>query len=946
MFTGAVDVSIPIYEINADNYTLPITLNYQTSGIRPDQHPGWAGLGWSLNAGGAIVRVVNDFPDDADEVRGIDGSLNFWDLGYWFRHNLLNRTDWSSENYLRAVAQSGTMNIYDTAPDKFIFNFPGCSGCFYLNEKGEWAVRSSRKISVTMLGFNLSPFKKNLKQREFTGFGGFMLTTEDGVKYIFGLENPTLDKSKVNENCPLEYSIDIFSQHHNYWYATAWYLSKIILPNNHTIKFNYERVNYICQMYRSTYNRLTIQETGSGFWGTEIECMQSDYPRENTSYSGKLISPVYLSKITAPDSTTINFSRLRSTDREMSYPVRIFEWASSLFHGEEGFMYYVTEPGQKDISYCISQLNWQKLNTIIIQNLNNSSGSLIYEFRYGNHPTERLLLTELRKTYSYDPICSYQFEYNNPEKLPVYLTEETDHWGFNNGVKISNFGGLEELRKFADKRRPDSEKMKYGSLKKIIYPTGGYSRFEYEPHSYSKVVNSDRRSLRHLRADSIAGGLRIKKIINSDTGTSDGEYLSKEYFYTGNFLDGGNRSSGILGRDIQYLFEGYTVRSYNAADTEARMSIFSLQSILPSCENSYGTHIGYSEVVEKNANGSLSVFRFSNFDDGIFDNPPECVIQKSMTNYEPSAGKEMERGLLKSEEHYTSDLQLSYRKSITYERDMSPDTAYVRAMTGSIANFCNMGHYSYDEGAAWKIYTYSMREKSIEEYFYELNGNRYSKNSTTLAYNENKQLAEKTTTRYPNNITDKTSYRYLPDKPIFNLLSESKKYTFVSGDTCASEIKKYRYTHIAGTNCYVPTMEQISVNGVAKERSYTYDKKGRMTSKKEGNLTTVYVWGYKRKFVVAKIEGLGLNSVQQTLGDLDLFAAADTPDYSKIDALRSKYPGAQVTSWHYSPFLGVTSETGPSGRTVYFEYTKGMLSAKKDESGNLIEAYQYKFKTK
>ena len=61
-FTGLPLIEIPIYTLHEKNITVPISLTYHASGIKPDEHPGWVGLNWNLNAGGAITRVVKDLP--------------------------------------------------------------------------------------------------------------------------------------------------------------------------------------------------------------------------------------------------------------------------------------------------------------------------------------------------------------------------------------------------------------------------------------------------------------------------------------------------------------------------------------------------------------------------------------------------------------------------------------------------------------------------------------------------------------------------------------------------------------------------------------------------------------------------------------------------------------------------------------------------------------------
>lgn len=75
-FTGIPQIEIPLYEIKVGDYTLPISMSYHAGGVRPDQHPGWTGLGWTLNAGGCISRVVNDMPDETNIP--YDHSMNLY----------------------------------------------------------------------------------------------------------------------------------------------------------------------------------------------------------------------------------------------------------------------------------------------------------------------------------------------------------------------------------------------------------------------------------------------------------------------------------------------------------------------------------------------------------------------------------------------------------------------------------------------------------------------------------------------------------------------------------------------------------------------------------------------------------------------------------------------------------------------------------------------------
>jgi len=62
--TGVPKIEIPIYTIKSGSLTFPITISYHASGIKVNQEASAVGLGWSLNAGGAIIRTLKDRPDE------------------------------------------------------------------------------------------------------------------------------------------------------------------------------------------------------------------------------------------------------------------------------------------------------------------------------------------------------------------------------------------------------------------------------------------------------------------------------------------------------------------------------------------------------------------------------------------------------------------------------------------------------------------------------------------------------------------------------------------------------------------------------------------------------------------------------------------------------------------------------------------------------------------
>ncbi|WP_281925797.1 hypothetical protein, partial [Flavobacterium collinsii] len=51
--TGRINYTIPIFEIKEGEFTMPINLSYNYSGLLVDETPGYAGVGWTFNIGGA-----------------------------------------------------------------------------------------------------------------------------------------------------------------------------------------------------------------------------------------------------------------------------------------------------------------------------------------------------------------------------------------------------------------------------------------------------------------------------------------------------------------------------------------------------------------------------------------------------------------------------------------------------------------------------------------------------------------------------------------------------------------------------------------------------------------------------------------------------------------------------------------------------------------------------
>ncbi len=123
---GVPDIHFPIYSFT--DVGLSIGLSYNASGFHVDELPSVAGMGWRLETGGRITRVVLGFPDDYSSV------------GYLNRSGTLDlisnkRVDQFVESDIDFLVNVDANN-YDDSPDVFYYDVFGVKGKFVLGRDG------------------------------------------------------------------------------------------------------------------------------------------------------------------------------------------------------------------------------------------------------------------------------------------------------------------------------------------------------------------------------------------------------------------------------------------------------------------------------------------------------------------------------------------------------------------------------------------------------------------------------------------------------------------------------------------------------------------------------------------------------------------------------------------------------------------------------------------
>ena len=957
-FTGIPKIEIPLTEIEAGNHKLPISLSYHAGGVRPDQHPGWVGVGWTLNAGGCISRVVKD---SIDEYCLTNKNNNLWrmnEFGYYYNYAQLDDPNWYNINGYFTNGIMDTVNYKDYEPDEFLFSFLDYQGKFYLSPTGEWVVQCSKPVKIAFNNEFIDPFEKiSYSHTEFTNgcysksFSGFAIISENGTKYIFG-----------GDWNAIEFSVPFFFLNSCEPHATSWYLTKIIYPDSREIRFNYDKDGFVAQLGISYYNRTYYS------WKDELGWHPGE---ESTGFNGKifdgaLIIPSYLSSIET-DSKKVIFNRATTNDLQYDlekiwagrrpprgeYDPYTLSYFLPLLYDNSTQPYYY---GGDSLRY--SALKWMKLSNISIELKNNDLCTTHWDFIYNDtiKTRQRLFLQKINESSGNELGKRYIFDYCSPDSLPDYAADMTDHWGFYNGIKAQ----YDDFDNYYTYREPNQSVGQYGILKRITYPTGGYTEFTFEPHDYSSVVNDYRTGVVDV-PDSFAGGLRIKKIVSKSSINEDS--VSLEYLYVKDYTPNGNissqKSSGVLGVIPQYVFKDYSPRPLNLNYIkEIKMNVFSTNSVLPGTENSCGSHIGYSEVVEKNYDGSYKRYVYSNFDNGYCDETAVTSLQQQHLKYEPFTSKSFERGLPLSVEEYDgfdSGFNLRRKTIYQYEKDDSTIHNYAPAVRLRLKELFNIvGNIYvgfYVEGTAYKNYTYQLRQKCIIDTVYEQNNHAPLIQVTNFAYNSNKLISNvnKTIANGQKRGVDyiypqENLYPHLYARHILSAPIEKIEYTNENNGNRNNTHKTY--THYDNNKIFPTAISTAKGDSPYEQRyQYEYDCFGNIIHEIVDSIQhTVYLWGYKGQYLVAVIENATLDEVVNIVGDINIFARLEIPIFYTLGLLRTALPDAQVTTYRYKVGVGIETKTNPNGSSLFYEYDQlGRLSCIKDTNGNIIEAYNYNY---
>jgi YD repeat-containing protein len=422
--SGKLQINLPLYNYTAGQLSLPLSIGYSGAGVKVNDISSWVGMNWTLIAGGVITRQARDFADESILNQRV--FINRQDL----LDNTSNTCSPNSQFYYNLCEYKDN---YDTEVDLFNFSFNGYSGSFYLDANfNPIYIENESELKIGILG-NYTDQAKNLRETKT-----FCITTPDGIKYYFG-GNETEETMAVSGHRNGSFPVN-----------TTFNLYRIVHPNNGEIILEYKTLSPKLSLMSKSYNMRTTALT------------TNQYVPSYTSqiFKTQINNPKYLFKI------------------------------KSLNNSEE-IIFNSTDYSNHNFTNVLNSIEIKKGVTQTKQ-INFVYGAKSSANQAGNNfeTSSRFFLEKVEINKNFDSTGNkyeeYSMVYDDPFGLPVRLSNSQDIKGYFNGQTNETlipdhpaFNGVNSP--FYANRHPYFNLAKKGSLKKIIYPTKGYSEFEYEP---------------------------------------------------------------------------------------------------------------------------------------------------------------------------------------------------------------------------------------------------------------------------------------------------------------------------------------------------------------------------------------------------------------------------------------------------------------------------------
>lgn len=441
LYNGVASIDIPFYTISYKGAQVPIGISYTATGIKVEEIASSVGMGWSLNAGGAISRIVRGIPDELSNGY-ISGQKNVYKL----------ETGQFNETQRKDIVKKIASSQIDGEPDIFTLSLPGYSCKFFFDEDGNTHTipESRTKITPGAIGG--------------VGFRYWTVVTSDGMRYELGATDPSELSGGIEKTRNLNSCQQLFDEIYN-----TWYLTKITPLLGEPITFEYDSYNLTMTSKPSQTSMILMGVEA----GTGVGCVSNTVDN-------------------CISSTTIFSKRLKKI---------VFNNGEVVFL--EGASRLDVSGGKKTDEVIVSNKQGVTIKKIIFyHSYRTSFGGGTAENKRLFLDSLRLFSPTICNDQGCEENPQlYKFAYNGAD-LPERSSNSQDYWGYYNGRNNGQYlipkehvtyNGNTTILPGAD-RLPDEQSTMAGILEKVTYPTGGWLQLHYELNDvqsgvpYSKTI--------------------------------------------------------------------------------------------------------------------------------------------------------------------------------------------------------------------------------------------------------------------------------------------------------------------------------------------------------------------------------------------------------------------------------------------------------------------------
>lgn len=913
LYNGTPDVNVPLYTLKDGLIEIPITLRYNTSGIKVNEEASWVGLGWNLNVGGVITRQavggIDRQPIRGSQTYNADKNLNtimdIYDPDHDRKPKDFITTPWSHtmreafDWYLRAPSMRLVQDEGRLSPDVFYFSYPGGAGKFIIDQRNDSVYiidrKSDIKIELVMKqhssAISITPDAKGIMH--------FKITLPDGIThyydYFSNVLTPRTDAAPLSE---------------------TYVLVQTKYPNGQAVHYTYD--NYM--HYNFTYSEQIQSGDNKTARRLDITPFPSDLQK---SYGSRSLTEGIGREFVLTGISTSNYTlTFTHSNREDLPDVKKLDCINVKSYNK------TIKNIRFDYTYFNNNFDYNCWSMMI-------RSSTLSSKRSSEHFTKRLKLLSVNTMAENQAQSDKYFFFYDNTNLPRKDSFAVDYWGYYNG-EISNRSYIPKVQNlmwnnttayskiinmpanngvkftFAE-RGHSSEHCTAGMLKGIRYPTGGYTDFVYESNTFiDYIIPTASQSEQNMA--------NVKKEVK-DNNSSKTPPNCKVW---------------------SYKFERDTYVTLNARVYRGG--------------NSWESVSGHQAFVSGSTSINMNMHN-------------QCLeMQKDWDKYHIDKGptvSNVKKVLIKKGTAYFG---------VEFPDGLGDQTEYGKGgyITMDISFAVSLEDKKENEGAGVRIkelvfYDSPAKDKVLQRTGYnytDLSTNKssgildkktitldgattkevYSYNPQTLQLKEKRQVFPDayeliSTYTYPNDLAGSV-YQEMTKKHILSPIIEEKYIK--DGSLIGCKLNEYQIDKKTGFA--LPYKTHFSeINKILSQNTFTfngtdvnikvypsdniefrkYDQYGNLIhSILNGAVNNVYLWGYGGQYPIAEISNATYEEVLSALGGKtpEAFSSSNNPDLLVVNSLRDQLPQAHLRTYKYVPGVGMSQQSTPSGYTIYYDY--------------------------